>query len=970
MKILTLLVILLVLLIPVITTASDIDRDGRAQKNLTGTPLSFTPNQGQWEQPALYRCDAPGAVIWLTPEAAYYCFNRRIADGDNISPDQHHSRSVAPVQIEYLLVKTEFVDASRENVFSGTGDPSFYSNYFLGQNPSRWRTDVPAYNTVTCRNLYPGIDLTYYSRDGLVEYDFTVAPGANPAQVKIRFVGIENLRINDAGELEISTAWGTVIERNPLSYQTVNEQPQTIASRYVISGDNTVSFELTDQYDPTLPLVIDPVQVYGTYLGGSIEDWGFDIAVDPDSNMYITGLTYSVDFPTENALCDTITSSSDAYITKIKYTGDSVFYSTYIGGNGVDFGLGIEVGPDGSCFLTGVTYSTDFPLADAYQTTYESLGDAFVTRLNDTGDSLIYSTYLGGSAYDGGEDITVDSNLNAYITGGTDSYNFPTASPLYENQLNRDVFITKITPDGSSLLFSSYLGGTESDFAKALALDTDTNIYLFGATNSDNFPIFNAFWNVRVGGYDAFCAKISFDYLSLEYSTYLGGSDDDWAADIKVDSGGQAYLTGYTTSLDYHRRYAYQVANKGLSDAFITLLNANGNDLIFSTYFGGSDNDFSQGLVIDDDSRVVITGSTSSSDFPLKREMMSYQGEGDAFIVKFGTGGANLIFSTFLGGTGSDGASSIDIDAGHNIYLTGSTSSTDFPTQAPLVDTLNGVKDVFIARIFDDCIDDDFDDVCDNEDNCIGVYNPTQGDADGDDIGDACDECTDTDGDTFGNPGYSANTCATDNCPDIFNSDQEDADGDGIGDSCDVCLNDPDNDIDGDGLCGDIDNCPNNFNPFQFNSDGDDHGDSCDNCPGIINNDQTDSDSDGIGDSCDICPLDGYNDIDTDGVCGDIDNCPFFYNPDQLDADSNGIGDACESCCVGETGNANCSASETPDISDITRLIDYLYLTHTPLCCPEEADANGSGGPEPDISDITKLIDFLYLSHNPLPACP
>jgi len=970
MKILTLFVTFLFFLSPVFTIASDIGVDSHVQKNLTGTPMTFTVNNGQWRQQALFRCDAPGAVIWLTHEGIYYHFNRRLTENDYNPHDPRTGVSDTPTQIEYLLVKTKFVNANSDNVVFGEGAISHHSNFFLGSDPSQWKTNVPAYNAVTYRELYPGIDLTYYSHDGLMEYDFVVSPGADPSQVKILYEGVNDLRINNAGELEITTDWDVVVEQKPIAYQTINDQPVVVESRFTLSDNRTIGFELSGQYDPALPLIIDPVLVYGSYLGGSIEDWGFDIAVDADSNIYITGLTYSTDFPTEIPLCDTITSSSDAYVTKIKHTGDSLFYSTYFGGDGVDFGLGIEIGSDGSCFLTGATYSTDFPLADAYQDTYGGLGDAFITRIKNTGDSLIYSTYLGGVEYDGGEDIKVDSNLNAYIAGGTDSYNFPTASPLYNNLLNRDVFITKITPDGSTLLFSSYLGGSESDFAKALALDADTNIYLFGATNSNDFQTVNAYRSSRIGNYDAFVAKITYDLSALEYSTYLGGSEDDWAADIKIDTGGQAYLTGYTTSLDYHRKNAYQIANAGLSDAFITQMNATGNDLVFSTYFGGSDNDFSQGIVIDDDSRVIITGSTYSGDFPLKRELQGFQAASDAFIVKFGTGGANLIFSTCLGGSGSDGASSIDIDANHNIYLTGTTSSTDFPTQDPLVDTLNGVKDVFIAKVFDDCIDDDLDDVCDNEDNCLGVYNPGQGDADGDGDGDACDPCTDTDNDTYGNPGYTANTCDTDNCPDIYNPDQEDFDSDGIGDSCDICINDPDNDIDGDGMCGDIDNCPSYFNPFQFNTDNDDYGDSCDNCPEVINNDQTDSDGDGLGDSCDICPLDEYNDIDGDGICGDIDNCPFFYNPDQLDADSNGIGDACEGCCVGETGNANCSAEETPDISDITRLIDYLYLSHIPLCCPEEADANSSGGPEPDISDITRLIDFLYLSHSPLPACP
>ncbi|MDD5427306.1 MAG: SBBP repeat-containing protein, partial [candidate division Zixibacteria bacterium] len=789
-------------------------------------------------------------------------------------------------------------------------------------------------------------------------------------RIKINYNGVKGLSLDEFGKLLIETAWGTIVEQKPVLYQLEKGRRKVIVGNYRLIDNTTFGFSPGAAYDKSLPLVIDPVYVFSTYLGGSIEDWGFDITVDKDSNIYVTGMTYSVDFPVEAPLIDTLTGTSDIFVTKLKTSGDSLFFSTYLGGNGSDFGLALTVDEDSYCYLTGTTYSTDFPVVSALQETPGGNGDLFIIKLNPAGDSILYSTYLGGNGYDGGEDIVIDDERNIYVTGGTDSDNFPVASPLYTNKLQRDAFVSKISSDGSVLLFSTYLGGDKGDFGKALGLDGAGNILILGTTNSDNFPSHRAIQDERSGLYDAFLTRISNSGTSLIYSTYLGGLDDDWAIDMKVDADGYAYLTGYTFSLDFPKKNAFQNTKAALADAFVTKVDSSGVFLIYSTFLGGNQNDYSQGIAFDAAGRVYVSGSTESTNFPLKREIQTYQAASDAFITKFNATASLLFFSSYLGGNAGDAANCLEVDLNGHIYLAGSTSSTDFPMANPLYDTLTGVKDVFITKIFDDCIDDDQDDICESEDNCPEVYNPGQTDTDGDLVGDACDTCTDTDGDGFGNPGFAANTCNTDNCPYIYNPEQEDSDTDGIGDSCDICPYDPQNDIDGDGICGDIDICPYDYDPLQANIDGDNYGDSCDNCPEVFNNDQADTDSDGLGDSCDICINDFYNDIDNDGICGDIDNCPFFYNPDQLDADSNGIGDACETCCVGTTGNADCSMIDEPDISDITRLIDYLYISHTPLCCPEEADVNASGGPDPDISDITRLIDYLYLSHTPLPDCP
>ncbi len=973
MKTLTIGLIFLFSLLQFSSVQGEIPTQRPALQGFSGPPLIFTANYGQWDQKVSFRCDAGGAVIWFTRDGVYYHFNRRLS-AENAShnrlPHLQDNTFSDQVLFERLLIKAEFVDAKMNPELTGRQLSGHITNFIKGSNPEDWQTNVPGFRSITYENIYSGINLTYYVNNGQLEYDFVVSPGAEPERIKINYNGVKGLSLDQSGQLLIETAWGIIVEQKPVFYQLENGRRKAVEGNYRLIDNTTFGFSPEPAYDKSLPLVIDPVYVFSTYLGGSIEDWGFDITVDKDSNIYVTGMTYSADFPLEAPLIDTLTGTSDIFVTKLKTSGDSLFFSTYLGGNGSDFGLAMTVDEDSYCYITGTTYSTDFPTVNALQENPGGNGDLFIIKLNPAGDTLLYSTYLGGNGFDGGEDIIIDGDRNIYVTGGTDSDNFPLALPLYTNKLQRDAFVSKISSNGSTLLYSTYLGGDKGDFGKAVGLDGEGNILILGTTNSDNFPSHRAIQDERGGLYDAFLTRISNSGTSLIYSTYLGGLDDDWAIDMKVDADGYAYLTGYTFSYDFPKKNAFQNAKAALADAFVTKIDSSGVTLIFSTFLGGNQNDYSQGIAFDTAGRVYVTGSTESTNFPLKREIQNYQAASDAFITKFNVTASLLFFSSYLGGNAGDAANCLEVDLNGHIYLAGSTSSTDFPMANPLYDILTGVKDVFITKIFDDCIDDDQDDICEGEDNCPEVYNPDQTDIDGDLVGDACDTCTDTDGDGFGNPGFAANTCDTDNCPYIYNAEQEDSDFDGIGDSCDICLYDPQNDIDGDGICGDIDICPFDYDPLQTNVDGDDYGDSCDNCPEVFNNDQTDTDGDGLGDSCDICINDFYNDIDNDGFCGNIDNCPFFYNPDQLDADSNGIGDACETCCVGITGNADCSMIDDPDISDITRLIDYLYISHTPLCCPEEADVNASGGPDPDISDITRLIDYLYLSHNPLPDCP
>jgi len=728
--------------------ASDNVDQAWVTQNLTSMPLAFTQNMGQWDDRALFRADAGGATMWITTEGVCYQFTRRIervdADQDTSRSDMasmgRHPRGIGdePDSIETMVIKAAFVGANPNPTATGDNLLDYKCNYFLGNDPAKWRTDVPNYEAITLEEVYPGIDLTYYGNGRQMEYDFVVNPGADYSLIQIQYEGAEGLAVADDGALVVTTKWGEIKELSPVVYQEVGGSRRSVASEYVVQDDHTFGFRLGNDYDRTLPVVIDPVLVYSTYLGGSSDEYGNGIAVDGEGSAYVTGETYSSDFPTATPFDGSFNGGyEDAFVTKLSPSGTSLVYSTYLGGSIDDIGLGIAVDGAGSAYVTGLTNSSNFPTATPFDGSLNGTQDAFLTKLSPAGNSLVYSTYLGGDGTDYGNGIAVDGVGSAYVTGLTNSSDFPTATP-FDGSFNgvRDAFVTKLSQAGNSLVYSSYVGGSDQDESYDIAVDGAGSAYVTGLTYSADYPTATPFDGSYGGSQDAFLTKLSPAGNSLVYSTYLGGSGGDIGLGIAVDGAGSAYVTGYTYSSDFPTASPFDGSSNGSNDAFVTKLSPVGTSLVYSTYLGGNSGDGGCGIAVDGSGAVYVVGSSSSSDFPTQNSYQTYKGNYDAFVTKLSSSGNSLVYSTYLGGSNDDRGSGIAVDGAGSAYVTGRTGSADFPTATPFDGSLNGYVDAFVTKVSNDS---DGDGIPDAVDNCPAVSNSGQEDADGDGIGDACD---------------------------------------------------------------------------------------------------------------------------------------------------------------------------------------------------------------------------------------
>jgi hypothetical protein len=584
---------------------------------------------------------------------------------------------------------------------SGVEELPGKSHYFIGADPSRWQRDVPHYARVRYHEVYPGVDLVFYGRQGgRLEYDFVVSPGADPRRIRLRFDGAERKSLDEEGKLVLRVGEGRLEQHAPFAYQEVEGQRQQVVASYVLHRGGEVGFEV-GPYDKARPIVIDPALEYSTYLGGSTDaDYGRGIALDSAGNAYVTGGTSSADFPTLNPY-QTDLGYEDVFVTKFSPSGSGLVYSTYLGGSGYDSGYGIAVDGSGSAYVAGYTDSTDFPTLNPFQSDQGDV-DLFVTKLPPSGSSLVYSTYLGGSGNDSGLSragaiIAVDASGSAYVTGYTSSKDFPTLNPYQAYQGGADVVVTKLSPSGSSLVYSTYLGGSSTDFGSAIAVDGSGSAYVTGGTSSPDFPTLSPYQAYQ-GGVDAFVTKLSLSGSSLAHSTYLGGGANDSGYAIGLDGSGSAYVTGYTDSTNFPTLNPYQT-DQGGADVFVTKLSLSGSGLVYSTYLGGSAGDDVSGLAVDASGSAYVTGATLSTDFPTLNPYQTDQGGADVFVTKLSPSGSGLVYSTYLGGSGSETGYGIAVEGSGSAYVTGHTDSTDFPTRNAYQASYGGLTDAFVAKL-------------------------------------------------------------------------------------------------------------------------------------------------------------------------------------------------------------------------------------------------------------------------------
>lgn len=645
-------------------------------------PFYFEKNEGQIEANVKYLSRGKGYQIYFTNQQVVMVLQK-------VLNENSHPLST------YLSI--QFIGAKQEPFIKGIEEQTYKTNYFVGSNSEQWRSNIPNFAKVCYEELYPGIDAIFYGNEEQFEYDISVAPRANPQDIHLHIEGAHALSIDLNGNLCISVDHEQQMQmQKPIVYQMIQGKQVLIEGSFTLLAKNEVGFHI-GEYDHNERLIIDPVLIFSTYLGGSSPDVGNGIAVDSSGNAYIAGDTLSANFPTLNPYQSTLLDTRDAFITKVNSAGVPI-YSTYLGGNDITSAFGITVDSSEHAYIVGGTSATNFPIVNAFQSLKAGMEDAFVTKLDPTGSVLIYSTYLGGTGEDEAETIAADSGGNAYIIGTTSSSDFPTLNAL-QPTLNgaQNAFVTKLNSAGNGLIYSTYLGGDNNTHGNSLTIDYLGNVFVTGETNSTNFPIVNAFQPLPGGANDAYIAKISSSGANLIYSSYLGGTADEFGSDVAIDNQGNAYVTGYTSSINFPTLNALQPLLAGTTNTFITKVSPTGS-LIFSTYLGGSGVDQAFAILVDNAGNAYTTGGTTSPNFPTVNPYQATIGGGaDVFLTKINSAGSTIIFSTYLGGSGDDRSFDIGADIGTNIYITGLTASGNFPTLNAFQSTYGGSDDAFIA---------------------------------------------------------------------------------------------------------------------------------------------------------------------------------------------------------------------------------------------------------------------------------
>jgi uncharacterized protein (TIGR03437 family) len=669
-------------------------------------PLAFEANTGQADPGVRFLSRGNGYTLFLTATEAVLSLSRtavsKVAGREN---NEAASKGT--------VLRMKLVGANPAPTVVGISELPGKSNYFIGNDPTKWRTNVPNCARVEYRDVYSGVNLVYYGNQRQVEYDFVVAPGADPAGIRFSVEGADKLEVDSQGDLVLQANGGEIRFHKPVVYQETDGVRRQIPAGFVLTEgaphsafhtphSTEVGFEVA-AYDATRPLVIDPTLAYSTYFGGTGADSAYAIAVDSSGKAYITGRTSSADFRTGSPFQAALYGSSDAFVAKLNVTGSALVYSTYLGGSESDRGVGIAVDASGAAYVTGQTYSSDFPTVNALQPFSAGGGDAFVAKLNASGSALVYCTYFGAPKDDAGTAIAVDASGAAYVTGATNSTaGLPDEGPIPSVTFGEaHVFVVKLNPAGSAFLYATYFGGSDFDWPAGIAVGSSGNAYVTGYTSSSNFPTRNPLQANAAADSDAFVVKLNIYGSDLIYATYLGSSGADSGLAIAVDASDNAYIAGETSSTNFPRTAGcLQAALKGVQDAFVAKLNAAGTALVYSTYLGGSGMDSAVGIAVDISGNAYVTGWTSSRDFPTASPLQGASGGGTtAFVAKVNPAGSALASSTYLGGSGGDGGQAIAVDTAGNLYVTGWTSSSDFPTASPLQAAFGGGSDAFVTKI-------------------------------------------------------------------------------------------------------------------------------------------------------------------------------------------------------------------------------------------------------------------------------
>jgi hypothetical protein len=700
-----------------------------ATANYGKLPMTFEANQGQTASEVKFLSRGPGYVVFLTAGEMVFSARASLVTPPKDSPS--NSQVSASQKPSNTVLQLGMVGANPNPVVAGEQPQAGKANYFIGSDSSKWQKNVATYAKVRYKNIYPGIDLVYYGNPSQMEYDFEVAPGANPQQIQFEVKGADSVSVDrSSGDLVLQTKQGALHMKSPVLYQTVNQMRLPIAGGYSMKSSTRVAFLLTG-YDKSKPLVIDPVLLYSTYLGGLASDQAVGVSVDSDGSAYVAGWTQSTNFPLASQ-AGNAPSGTNAFVAKLDVSGSSLLYADYIGGSSDDYTLAMTLDNSNNTYVTGYTCSNDFPIVNGYQTQNIGGCPGFVSKVSADGSSLLYSTYLGGSSTAYATAIAVTALQEIYVGGWTYATDFPTLNayqstvlPNQNQYFGQYGFVTHFTADGSALVFSTYLAGNTNvvedcgggstcwpspyTAVSAIALDASGNAYVTGNTNTYNFPTTeNAYMASQNSPNDAqigFVSELTSAGM-LSYSTYFGTTDGNYNAmsSIAVDGDGSAYVTGIT----YSYGTAFPVTTPNLCDpneggcgpAFVTKFDPTGSTLAYSTFLPLQSYAYSKSIVLDAQNNAYVLSQTFNGYMNPVNPIEAFTNQSDLLLVEIDPTGSVNLFSTYMGGNGDDFPGGVAVDASGSIYLAGYTTSSDFPvTAAALQNALGGNTDAFVAKI-------------------------------------------------------------------------------------------------------------------------------------------------------------------------------------------------------------------------------------------------------------------------------
>ncbi|MGB9072202.1 MAG: choice-of-anchor D domain-containing protein [Terriglobales bacterium] len=700
----------------------------QVQTNYGKLPLTFEANRGQTDPRVKFLSHGPGYSVFLTSGQMVLALRPSAVMSNAAKNSAVPAANQKPAD---AVIQINLVGANPNPKVVGEDLQPGKVNYFIGKDPKQWQKNVSIYKQVRYKGVYPGIDLVYYGNQSRVEHDFVIAPGADPSQIQLDIKGADRLSLAPNADLVLHKGSDEVRLQAPILYQEFHGMRVPITGQYTVNNSNRVSFTL-GQYDKTMPLVIDPVLVYGTFLGGLANDQAVGITVDSDGSAYVAGSTQSTNFPLagQNGAPP---SGTNVFLAKLDVSGSSLVYADYIGGNSEDYPAAIAMDSSNHVFITGYTYSGDFPVVNAYQPNNAGGTDGFVTEVAADGASLLYSSYLGGSNYDYPTSIALDGTGNIFVAGRTSSTDFPTAnafqstvSPNQNGYYGEYGFLTKLTPDGSSLVYSTYYAGSTNVVqtcwgqpcwpspytdVNGVAVDLGGNAYLAGVTNTYDFPVTQgAYQTSNTTTYDqqvGFVGEFS-SSGNLVYSTYFGATPDNYYLQliaVAVDTTGSAYIVGETypwsNTLPITTPNLCDPAQSSCSSGFITKFDPTGSTLAYSTFLATNVDANPQTLLVDANGDAYVLNESGGGDQTfLVNPIETFNNQSDLLVQEIDPTGGTQLFSTFLGGNGDDYPGGIAVDSTGAIYVTGYTNSSDYPvTAAALQNTIGGNYDAFVTKI-------------------------------------------------------------------------------------------------------------------------------------------------------------------------------------------------------------------------------------------------------------------------------